>query len=120
MFQISLSTIFNKEIMDTVPFSQEKLTNLMKLINEAKYVEASLSYYNDFEINESLSKSQDMESNLLIKQMLIRADETRNVLKDISNINEESKSTQLSSEWLLGMSYLGVTTHYRVDDSGIF
>ena len=105
--------------MDTVP-CQEKLTNLMKLINEAKYVDASLAYYKDFEIDELLSETQDIEPNLLIKQMLIRADETKNVLKDVSNINEESKSTQLSSEWLLTMSYLGVTTHYRVDNSGIF
>ena len=103
------------------PLVQESIANILMLIKEAKYIDAEQEYNNHLTLFPSVVENNEYDN--LFKLMIERASETREVLNDIASSNSNSddtptsNSTVISSDWILGMTYLGITTHYKVDDS---
>lgn len=94
--------------LDESPTNFNLSSTFLKLAAQSKYLDAENFYHKYqtdlpgfFQTNEHI-----------VAQVLKRADETRRTLRDVE---AESNST----DWSLGTTYLGVTTHYKMSTDNL-
>jgi hypothetical protein len=85
-----------------------EVSSLLTLIQQSKYFEAE-SLYKSF-VNDSFVNYSDVSEDAISK-MLYRADQVKQTL---DAINKET-----SNDWTLGMTYLGIETHYKIEKDNL-